>query len=77
MLISVNACNHSSSELSVFQSIVYKRKYKIQTIIIFLIIFPGVLYRCETWSLTLREKLRLRVFEERIFGPKKDESVGG
>jgi hypothetical protein len=35
------------------------------------------LYGCETWSLTLREKYRLRVFENtvlrRIFGPKRDE----
>ena len=33
--------------------------------------------RCETWSLTLREECRLRVFENRvlrrIFGPKMDE----
>ena len=40
------------------------------------IILPVVLYGCETWSLTLREKLRLRVFENRmlrrIFGPKRD-----
>jgi hypothetical protein len=31
---------------------------------------------CETWSLTLREELRLRVFENRvmrIFGPKREE----
>ena len=35
-----------------------------------------VLYGCETWSLTLREEHRLRVFENRvlrrIFGPKRD-----
>jgi hypothetical protein len=35
------------------------------------------LYGCETWSPTLREEHRLRVFENRvlrrIFGPKKDE----
>jgi hypothetical protein len=38
---------------------------------------PVVLYGCESWSLTLREKCRLRVFENkvlrRIFGPKRDE----
>jgi hypothetical protein len=38
------------------------------------------LYRCETWSLTLREEHRLRVFENRvlrrIFEPKRDEMVG-
>ena len=36
-----------------------------------------MLYHCETWSLTLREESRLRVFENRIlrriFGPKRDE----
>ena len=37
---------------------------------------PVVLYGCETWSLSLREERRLRVFENRvlrgIFGPKKE-----
>jgi hypothetical protein len=32
------------------------------------IIVPGVLYGCETWSLTLREVCRLRVFENRELG---------
>jgi hypothetical protein len=40
-----------------------------------------VLYGCETWSLTLREEDRLRVFENRvlrrIFGLKRDEVTGG
>jgi hypothetical protein len=44
------------------------------------IILPVVLYGCETWSLTLREEPRLRVFENRvlrrIFGPKRDEVTG-
>jgi hypothetical protein len=44
------------------------------------IILPVVLYGCETWSLTLREEHRLRVFENRvfrtIFGPKRDEVIG-
>jgi hypothetical protein len=35
----------------------------------------------KTWSLTLREEHRLRVFENRvlrrIFGPKRDEVTGG
>jgi hypothetical protein len=39
-----------------------------------------VLYGCETWSLTLREDCRLKVFENkvlrRIFGPKRDEVTG-
>jgi hypothetical protein len=29
-------------------------------------ILPVVLYGCETWSLTLREERRLRVFENRV-----------
>jgi hypothetical protein len=49
--------------------------YKYRTII-----WPVVLYGCETWSLTLREKRKLRVFENgvlrRIFGPKKDKVTG-
>ena len=44
------------------------------------VILPVVLYGCETWSLTLREERRLRVFENRvlrrIFGPRKDEVTG-
>jgi len=35
--------------------------------------FVSFVYGCETWSLTLREELRLEVFEKwvlrRIFGP--------
>ena len=49
------------------------KKYRI-------IILPVVLYGCETWSLTLREERRLRVFENRvlrrIFGPKRDGVTG-
>jgi hypothetical protein len=45
------------------------------------IILTVVLYECETWSLTLREKCRLRVFENRvlrrIFGPKTNGAMGG
>ena len=41
-----------------------------------IIILPVVLYDCETWSLTLREEHRLKVFENKvlrkIFGAKKD-----
>ena len=41
---------------------------------------PVVLYGCETWSLTLREERKLRVFENmalrRIFGPRRDEVTG-
>jgi hypothetical protein len=41
------------------------------------IILPVILNGCETWSLTLREEHRLRMFENRvlrkIFSPKRDE----
>jgi hypothetical protein len=44
------------------------------------IILPVVLYRCDSWSLTVREEQRLRVFENRvlrgIFGPKRDKVTG-
>jgi hypothetical protein len=44
------------------------------------IILPVVLYGCETWSLTLMEDHRLRVFDNRvlmrIFGPKREEVAG-
>ena len=44
------------------------------------VIFPVVLYGCETWSLTLREESRPRVFENKVlrkmFGPKRDEVTG-
>ena len=37
-------------------------------------IWPFVLYSCETWSLTLKVECRLRIFENRrrIFGSKRD-----
>jgi hypothetical protein len=45
-----------------------------------IIILSVVLYGCETWSLTLREERKLRVFENRVlrkvFGPKRDEVTG-
>jgi hypothetical protein len=41
------------------------------------ITMPGVLYGHETWSLTLTEEHRLRVFKNRVLrkihGPKRDE----
>jgi hypothetical protein len=53
--------------------------YKVFMSVCLTIILP-VLYGCETWSLTLREERRLRVFENRalrrIFGPKRDDVTG-
>ena len=44
------------------------------------IILTVFLYGCETWSLTLRDERRLRVFENRVlrrvFGSKRDEVTG-
>ena len=49
-------------------------------ILILTIILPVVLYGCETWSLTCREKRTLRVFESRalrrVFWPKRNEVTG-
>jgi len=43
------------------------------------IILPVVFYGCETWSLTLREERKLRVFENMVLtivGPRRDEVTG-
>jgi len=57
-----------------------KIKIYIYIYIYITIILPVVLYGCETWSLTLREEKKLRVFENmvlrRIFGPRRDEVTG-
>ena len=71
-LKSGNACYHSLQNLLSFSLLAENIKIKI-----FRTIILPVLYGCETWSLTLSEEHRLRVFENmvlrRIFGPKKDE----
>ena len=52
----------------------------LKTKIFRIIIMPVVLYGFETWSLTLREERRLKVFENRVLrrisGPKRDEITG-
>jgi hypothetical protein len=71
-----NACYHSVQNLLSSRLLSKNLKIKIYTTII----FPVVLYGCETWSLTLREERRPRVFENsvlmRVFGPKMDEVMG-
>jgi hypothetical protein len=51
-----------------------------KTILTIVYVILLVLNGCETWSLTFREKRRLRVFENRvlrrIFGPKRDKITG-
>jgi len=75
-LKSGNACYHSVQNLLSSSFLSKNLKIKIYRTII----LPVVLYGCETWSLTLREERRLRVFENRvlrrIFGPKRDEVTG-
>ena len=75
-LQSGNACCHSVQ--NVLSSSLLSRNIKIK--IHRTIILPVVLYGCETWSLTLREERRLRVFENRVlrrvFGSKRDEVTG-
>ena len=56
-----NACYYSVQNLS---SSLLSKTLKIK--IYRTIILPVVLYGCETWSLTLREESRLRVFENRV-----------
>jgi hypothetical protein len=64
-------------EPSVFSSAVKNAKVRIYKTIVVSV----VLYGCETWSLTLRERHKLRVFESRvlrrIFGTKRDGVTGG
>ena len=71
-----NACYYSVQNL--LSSSLLSKKLKIK--VYRTIILPVVLYGCETWSLTLREERRLRVFENRVlrrvFGPKRDEVTG-
>jgi hypothetical protein len=76
-LNSGNACDHAVQNLLSSHLLYRNAKIKIYKTIILSV----VLYGCETWSLTLMEEHRLRVFENRmlrrIFGPKRDEVTGG
>jgi hypothetical protein len=75
-LNSGNACYHSVQNL--LSSRLLSKNVKVR--IYRTIILPVVLYGCETWSLTVREEHKLRVFEYRvlrIFGPKRDRVTGG
>ena len=70
-----NVCCHSVQNL-LFSSLLSKN---INIKIYRNIIWPLVLQGYETWSVTLREEHRLRVFENRvlreILGPKRDETT--
>jgi hypothetical protein len=71
-LNSGNACQHSAQNL--LSSHLLSKNVKVR--IYKTIILPVVLCGCETWSLTLREEHKLRVFENRvlkiIFGMMRD-----
>jgi len=75
-LRSGNACYHSVQNL--LSSRLLSKNVKIS--IYRTIILPVVLYGCETWSLTLWEERKLRVFENmvlrKIFGPRREEVTG-
>jgi hypothetical protein len=61
-LNSGNACYHSVQSLLSSRLLSTNFKVKIYKTVI----LPVILYGCETWSLTLREEYRLRVFENRV-----------
>jgi len=72
-LRSGGACYNSVQNLLSSRSLSKNLKIKIYRTII----LPVVLYGCETWSLTLREERKSRLFEsmvlKRIFGPRREE----
>ena len=71
-----SACCHSVQNVLSSRLLCKHLKLKIYRTII----LPIVLYGCATWSLTLREEWKLRVFENkvlrRIFGRRRDEVTG-
>ncbi|KAJ4437943.1 hypothetical protein ANN_13882 [Periplaneta americana] len=71
-----NACYFSVEKL--LSSSLLSKNLKVR--IYKTVILPVVLYGCETWTRTLREEQRLRVFENKvlrkIFGAKRDEVTG-
>ena len=70
------ACYHSVQNLLSSRLLPKNLKIKINRTII----LPVVLYGCETWSLTVREERKLRVFENmvlrKIFGSRREEVTG-
>ena len=68
-----NTCYHSVQNLLSSNLLFKNVKIKLKRTVI----LPVVLYGSETWSLTLTEEHRLRVFQNRalreIFWPKRDE----
>ena len=75
-LRSGNACRHSVQNILSSRLLYKYLKIKTYRTIVWAVVFYG----CGTWSLTLREERKLRVFENmvlrRIFGPRRDEVTG-
>lgn len=75
-LVSGNACFYSVQKLLTSRLISRKLKLKIYRTVI----LPVILYGCESWSTTLADEHKLRVFENKvlrkIYGPKRDEMTG-
>jgi len=75
-LISGNACFYSVQKLLTSRFISRKMKLKIYRTVI----LPVILSGCESWSTTLADEHKLRVFENKVFrkiyGPKRDEMTG-
>ncbi|KAJ4448441.1 hypothetical protein ANN_10457 [Periplaneta americana] len=71
-----NACYYSVEKLLSSSMLSKNLKFRLYKTVI----LPVVLYCCETWTLTLKEERRLRVFENKvlrkIFGAKRDEVTG-
>ncbi|KAJ4434747.1 hypothetical protein ANN_23316 [Periplaneta americana] len=71
-----NACYYSVEKLLLSSLLSKNLKVRIYKTVI----LPVVLYGCETWTLTLKEEQRLRVFANKvlrkIFGAKWDEVTG-
>jgi hypothetical protein len=72
-LNSGDACYHSFQNLPSSRLLSKNITFTVSTNII----LPFALYGCDTWSLSLREEHRLRMFDNRalrnVFGPKRDE----
>ncbi|KAJ4450819.1 hypothetical protein ANN_02249, partial [Periplaneta americana] len=73
-----NACYYSVEKL--LSSSLLSKSLKVRIYKTVILGLPVVLYDCETWTLTLREEYRLRVFENKvlrkIYGAKRDEVTG-
>jgi hypothetical protein len=74
-----NSLTSGASPVILCSEPVHKLSENIKIKIYRTIILPVVLYGCESWSLTLSEEHRCRVFDSRmlreIFGPKRDEGI--